>query len=205
MGTMSLQSLVITLKRGRLNAFYPLLQQGVWVPCRVGVTLDDLLVNQWGVDAGYVASRITTIFVDSRAVDNVATTLVAGGGVVALSGAMPGLVGATMRRGGFYAAMRGAMTYRMDAGAESGGTGRVRVKLFNLLLEELGPGFLSRGILLPAADLFSLLTGGEFSGSDFTVSPLLNSGALSPGELPAALDEMDDEELLLNVEFEDDP
>jgi len=200
-----LHTLAVTLKRARLNAFYPLFQQGVWVPCRVGVPLEDLLVNQWGIDAGYVSSRITTIFVNSRAVDSVATTMVNGGGVVALSGAMPGLVGATMRRGGFYAAMRGAMTYGTDAGVSSVGIDRVRVKLFNLLLEELGPGFLSRGVIIAAADIFSLITSGEFSGADFTANPVLNRATLPVGELPAALDAMDDEELLLNVEFEEDP
>lgn len=200
-----MHTLIVTLKRVRLNAFYPLLQQGVWVPSRVGVPLEELLVNQWGVDAGYVSSRITTIFVNSRAVDNVATTMVNGGGVVALSGAMPGLVGATMRRGGFYAAMRGTMTYSTDTGAGGCGIDRVRVKLFNLLLDELGPGFLSRGIIISAADIFSLITSGEFTGADFTVNPILNSVTLSVGELPAALDAMDDEELLLNVEFEEEP
>jgi len=43
------------------------------------VTLEDLLVNQWGIDAGYVAGRITTLFVNSRAVDAISTTLVPAG------------------------------------------------------------------------------------------------------------------------------
>jgi len=193
--------LAMTLRSDRLCAFFPLLQSGVWVPCRVGVTLEDLLVGQWGIDAGYVAGRITTLFVNSRAVDSVATTRVPGGAVVALSGAMPGLVGATMRRGGFYAAMRGAMTCREDGAGGESDIARVRVKLFNLLLGELGPGFLARGIVLTASELYALIRG-EFSTKDFTTSPSLDNGALTPGELVRELELLGSEELLLTVEFE---
>lgn len=202
MGAVPTDRLVMTLRSGGLGAFYPLLQQGVLVPCRVGATLEDLLVSQWGIDAGYVAGRITTLFVNSRAVDNVATTVVPGGGVVALSGAMPGLVGATLRRGGFYAAMRGAMTCREDTAAGEGGLGRVRVKLFNLLLEELGPGFLARGVVITAAELSDLVAEAGFSGGDFTAPPLLNGNRVSVEELLAAMISMGREELLLTARFE---
>ena len=192
----------MVLRDERMSLFFPLLQSGVRIVCRAGVTLEDLLVNQWGIGAEYVASRITTLFVNSRAVDSVATTVVHGGSVVALSGAMPGLVGATMRRGGFYAAMRGAMTYREDGGAGGSDLAWVRVKLFNLLIRELGPGFLARGIIMPAADLSAFITGEEFSAQDFTAPPSLGGRALSPGELARELELLGAEELLLTVEFE---
>lgn len=193
----------MALKGERISVFLPLLQSGVRVVCRVGVTLEELLVRQWGIDAGYVASRITTLFVNSRAVDDVATSMVYGGAVIALSGAMPGLVGATMRRGGFYAAMRGAMTYREDAADHGSGIALVRVKLFNLLLRELGSGFLARGIVVTAAELSAFIIRGEFTAEDFTAPPFLGGRALSPDELARELELLGGEDLLLTVEFED--
>jgi len=151
--------LVLTMDSARLVDFFPLLRHGFSVEAGVGCTLEDILCRQWGIDPDYVVQRITTIFLNYRAVDDVKTALVRGGSVIALSGAMPGLVGATMRRGGYYAAMRGAMTHQDSAQGECGEDGRVVVKLFNLVTAELGPGFLRRGILLPSNELEEFLAG----------------------------------------------
>jgi hypothetical protein len=145
--------LALDLATPRYEPFYPLLQQGVMVRCRVGCPLGDILSEQWGIDAEYVRQRITTIFLNSRAIDDVRTAMVGPGATIALSGAMPGLVGATMRRGGHLAAMRGAMTYQEPVVPEGEQVAMIRVKLFNLLMGELGPGFLQRGILLSGAEL----------------------------------------------------
>jgi hypothetical protein len=197
--------LAMTLKSGGLSPFLPLLQSGVRVACRPGVTLEELLVQQWGIDADYLSRRITTLFLNSRVVDSVATSVVHGGATVALSGAMPGLVGATMRRGGYYAAMRGAMSYRHD-GAGSGTTlAWVRVKLFNLLLGELGPGFLARGIVMTATELGSFIAAGAIAAENFTRLPALDGRSLPPAGLVAALAPLGDGELMLTVEFEDLP
>lgn len=131
-----------------LKIFSPLLMEGVEVEIETGVSVKQLLIDQFGLTADYIASRITTMFLNSRAVDNAATALVQDGAVLALSGAMPGLVGATMRSGGFYAAMRGAMTHHNDDTIPLAKRGRIKLKLFNLLLDELGPRVLGRGIVL---------------------------------------------------------
>jgi hypothetical protein len=149
--------LVLTMAPARIAEFFPLLQQGVVVQARVGCTLDRLLSQQWDIAPDYVAQRVTTIFLNGRAIDDITTAVVREGSVIALSGAMPGLVGATMRRGGFYAAMREGITYRENAAEGPQRLATVRVKLFNLLLPELGPGFLQRGIVLAAAELANFL------------------------------------------------
>jgi len=149
--------LVLTMDGARLVDFFPLLRQGFSIEARAGCSLEDLLCRQWGISPDYVRSRITTIFLNSRAIDDVKTALVRNGSTIALSGAMPGLVGATMRRGGHYAAMRGAMTHQESGLAERDDSGWVRVKLFNLLMAELGPGFLQQGILLTSRDLIEFL------------------------------------------------
>src|SRR5690349_16233437 len=112
--------LAIGVKPEYMSEFFPLLQQGVRVTARTGCTLAMLLGEEFGLDEAYVARRITTIFLDNSPIDDVHRAIVKDGSTIALSGAMPGLVGATMRCGGYYAAMRGAIT-RLDGGeAEAG-------------------------------------------------------------------------------------
>lgn len=144
--------LTLTLPHSLIGEFFPILQQGFLVTAHVGCTLQRLLCRQWGLSPEYVATRITTIFLDSKATDDVESAIVREGATIALSGAMPGLVGATMRRGGHLAAMRSGMTHRETAANAIEGIGKVRVKLFNLLLPELGPEFLKRGILISCAE-----------------------------------------------------
>lgn len=152
-----MKSLVLTLMPEQLPAFYPILQQGVNVPATVGCTLKSLLCDQFAIPADYVTERITTIFIDNRPVDDLEHTIVKDGSRVTLSAAMPGLVGATMRRGGFYAALRQGISHVMENGTDAVVRGTVRVKLFNLLLAELGPLVLARGLFLESAELAELL------------------------------------------------
>ncbi|HKI51931.1 MAG TPA: hypothetical protein VJ995_07655 [Geothermobacteraceae bacterium] len=151
------RSIEVNLHPELLRLFYPLFQEGVEVEVEVGCSIKELLTDQFGIASDYIAGRITTLFLNHRAVDDAATALIHDGAVLALSGAMPGLVGATMRSGGHYAAMRGAMTYRNEGIPESR-RGTIKLKLYNLLLAELGPRLLMRGILLSAERLSKFLT-----------------------------------------------
>jgi hypothetical protein len=152
-----METQVLQLSADQLNTFFPLLQKGVTVPAVVGCTLKSLLCDQFAIPADYVTDRITTIFIDNRPVDDLDRSLVQDGSRVTLSAAMPGLVGATMRRGGFYAALRQGISHAMDRGAAAAESGTVRMKLFNLLLEELGPLVLARGLILEPDELTDLL------------------------------------------------
>jgi len=153
------RSLEVQLAPELLRIFFPLFQEGVDIEVEVGCSIKQLLTEQFGIHADYLAQRITTLFLNSRAVDDAATSLVHDGAVLALSGAMPGLVGATMRSGGYYAAMRGAMTFRNENDIPEVKRGVIRLKLFNLLLEELSPRLLLRGIQLSAGRLKAFLAG----------------------------------------------
>jgi len=144
------RSIEVQLAPELLRIFFPLFQEGVEVEVKAGCSIRELLIEQFGIAAEYISTRITTVFVNHRAVDNMDSAQIYDGAVLALSGAMPGLVGATMRSGGFYAAMRGNMTYRNEAAAPEVKSGAIKLKLFNLLLPELGPRLLQRGILLSA-------------------------------------------------------
>jgi hypothetical protein len=159
------QSLAVTgmasgsllLDAEQLNIFFPLLQRGVTVPATVGCTFKSLLVNQFSIPAEYVTDRITTIFLDNCPVDDLDRAIIHEGSRVTLSAAMPGLVGATMRRGGFYAALRQGISHALESGADANQNGTVRLKLFNLLMAELGPLVLARGVILERDELCELL------------------------------------------------
>jgi hypothetical protein len=146
------QTLRIILPLDQLLAFFPLLQQGIWLRAQIGCSVMSLLAGQFGVDENYVVERITTLFLDGKAVDDLETSYVKDRSTVALSSAMPGLVGATMRRGGHLAAMRGEITCQSQQPLESG-PGRVKVKLFNMVMAELGATFLAQGVLLSSDGL----------------------------------------------------
>ena len=116
------------------------------VRARVGIDLKTFVCQELGVHADYFEERIQTIFLDNKPVDDVTTALVHDGSVLALSAAMPGLVGATFRKGGRYSWMRRSISHAGDDRADEAKEGWVAVKLFNMVLKELGPGFLERGI-----------------------------------------------------------
>ena len=173
----------LEMKSDQLGEFFPILQQGFGVAVRVGCTLAELLSLQWGLSPDYVAQRITTIFLDCRPIDDVNRAVIREGAVIALSGAMPGLVGATMRRGGYYAAMRGGITHQETAADVPARIATVRVKLFNLLLPELGAGFLRRGMSMGASELTDFLVGKPASFWQGCGKSLLNGRAVGPALL----------------------
>ena len=151
------QNLALRIEREQLDLFFPLLQRGVAVQVEVGFPLRELLCAQLGIPEEYVAGRITTIFLDNRPVDDLDRSLIHDGSRVTLSAAMPGLVGATMRRSGVYAVLRQGITHTEGGGGLGTGHGIIRLKLFNLLLPELSPLILARGILLERDELDRLL------------------------------------------------
>ncbi len=150
-------SLRLTLDKKLFFLFTPLLQRGVMLKVQVGCSLSTLLVDQLGLKPEYMKERIKTIFLEGNPVDDLETALVKDGSVLALSAAMPGLAGATLRRGGFFAGMRSPILQREMITPISPEEGFVVVKLFNLLIRELGPIFLERGIFLPKNDFGEFL------------------------------------------------
>ncbi len=151
--------LAVALRRAELIRFHPLLQRGVGTRVAPGRPVLAFLVEDLGLDPGYVRRRITTVFLDGEVVDILEDATLAQGARLALSAAMPGLVGATLRRGGAYAAMRAAITRPTGRAApvQASAPAVVRVKLFNMLLDEIGPAILARGIVLGGDELAAIL------------------------------------------------
>lgn len=154
----TLPHLDFIVDRPLLSEFFLLLQQGVVIRCRVSCSVAVFLREELRAD-GETLSKIQSIILDGKAVDDIETALVKDGSVLALSAAMPGLVGATLRRGGAYSLFRNAITYHEEMEAGSQKEGCVRIKIFNLLMAEMGPGILQRGVSLKAEDLLSFMAG----------------------------------------------
>ena len=136
--------------------FLPLLQRGFYV--NIGSNnLQGILCDICGLDAEQVRDRIQTVFLNGKPVDDIAETHVHDGDCLALSAAMPGLVGATMRSGGILAGFRRSISHRTTDDQTDTTGGVLLIKLFNLLITEMGPRFLHEGILISADDLQALL------------------------------------------------
>ena len=133
--------------------FYSLFEKGVVLSTRTGCTLRDFLCGQLGLSDDYLDQRVQTLFLDARPVDDVDKARVRDGSVLALSAAMPGLLGATMRKGGRYAAFRKDISQHGDECGICETSGRVTVKLFNMVSREVGGHLLETGIEVDGGDL----------------------------------------------------
>ncbi len=164
---MAPRELTIALGRAERVRFQALLQRGVATRIPAGRSVLEFLTADLGLDPAYVRERITTVFLDGEVVDVLEDATLGPGSRLALSAAMPGVAGATLRRGGPYAAMRAAITRSAGrASAERGAaTAVVRVKLFNLLLDEIGPALLARGIVLDREEAIRVLGGAAAASS----------------------------------------
>ena len=147
--------LMLSVDCDKIHFFFSLLRQGFMVEMQVDCSIKTMLGDVLGLDDNYVENRIKTIFQDAKPVDDISTACVKNGSVLALSGAMPGLAGATLRRGGQLASFRGSIFCRNHGEEALSQSGHVSVKLFNLLVNDLGPIFLEKGILIKKEQLES--------------------------------------------------
>jgi hypothetical protein len=129
-----------------LPRFFKLLEQGFIVKTQTGCSIKNLLCEQLHIEEEYLDKRIQTLFLNGKAVDDAETAYIQDNATLALSAAMPGLVGATFRKGGTYAAMRNTISYNAEISNKDKGEARVKLKLFNMVLKELGPIFLTNGV-----------------------------------------------------------
>ena len=148
----------ITVPADRVPCLFPLLQKGFALGVLAGCPLRAFLRDGLGLTDEYIENRILTVFLDGKSVDDIDTALIRDGVTLALAPAMPGLMGAMLRRGGHLAPMRSGITHRGDAAPQGIGQGRIVMKLFGMALRELGPMLLERGIEVDAGDLAQILS-----------------------------------------------
>jgi hypothetical protein len=182
--------LVLTVTAGECPKFVGLLNAGFMINVRVGESVKTLLCDRLGLDQSYFDERIQTLFLNSKPVDDPATVVVKDGSILALSAAMPGLVGATFRKGGKYRWMRSSISHPDDSDMTAGTTGWVTVKLFNLILKELGPFFLEAGVWLKGETIQTFFTDRTSSLAGTIQSVFLNGREV----VPETLLELEDKE-----------
>lgn len=125
----------------------PLFQGGVFLDFDTGTTVEALMVDRLGLDPEYAFGRVQTIFLNGHPVDDLGAKI-NDGAVIALSAALPGLIGATMRKMGVLSSFRSGISHRNDETATTDGDGVFILKLFNVVLPEVGPDLLTRGVYL---------------------------------------------------------
>ena len=103
------------------------------------------------MDDDFITGKIGAVFIDGKPVDDLAGAVISNGCTMALSGLLPGLAGASLRCGGALSGQRSAITYQRREGRVTQEEGIFTVKLFNTVVEALGPLFLRRGIVLSSA------------------------------------------------------
>jgi hypothetical protein len=137
-----------------MEAALSLLQAGAGLRCRVGLSARVFMREVLGLDDAYIEGTVSTVFLDSEPVDDIDAAMVRDGSRLALSAAMPGLVGAVMRRNSPYASFREGISHGREAASPTdaaGEEGFVIVKLFNSVMRDRGPALLARGVLAPGA------------------------------------------------------
>ena len=153
--------LSLTLEKTLIPIFYQLLSKGFIIYAQAGCTIKELLCGQLGIKDDYLDERIQTIFLDNKTVDDVDSSVIRKESILALSAAMPGILGATLRKGGKYAPMRRQISHDKDIASDTNKKGELTIKLFNLIVRELGPLFLAHGIRVMGEDFFDIVARNE--------------------------------------------
>ena len=140
--------LKITVARTHWARFSLLLQEGVWIKGPLNISLEQFLTKCAGIPKKDLTDLVQTVFLNGQTVDDLTKAQVANEDIIALSASMPGLLGATLRKGGYYAGLRQEISHHGRDLEVADQNGRVRIKMFNILLRQLGPGVLAHGIWL---------------------------------------------------------
>ena len=156
-GDLPTKDLSIFVKSKLIPFFFQLLGQGFPVNVPTNCSIRDLIVECLGIPDDYLEERIQTLFLNGSVVDDLNSCNIKEGSTLALSGAMPGLAGAVLRRGGFYASFRRTISLDDSQSRIDKDNHWIILKLFNMIVKELGPGFLEKGIWVEGEKLQKFL------------------------------------------------
>jgi hypothetical protein len=189
----------ISLPPAAIGGLFSLMGQGISVETPLGISIQQLLEEHLHFGRDYIRDRIQTIFINGQAVDREGEILVHEGAVIALSAAMPGLVGATLRKGGHLSAMRSNISRARSNEVAKSKRGRVIIKLFNLIAREMGPEMLSQGVWISGAQLAETVQILATFGMDTKGAFRWNGALLDPDQLVGKV--LPEEGLFLQIDF----
>ena len=145
-----------------------LFQKGVQTKVVLGISLMELLTKELCLsDEGI--ELIQTIFWNGKPVDDLEDCSIAENGILALSAALPGLVGACMRRGGAWAPLRDSISHQQTVADQAASHGLITIKLFNFMLQEVGPLLLKRGVVIDSSRFNQILEDETFQNNVITM------------------------------------
>lgn len=148
-----MKCIVIRMKMADMSLWNTMLQGGVELQVQTGLSVAAILEGRLGMDAEYIEEVVRTVFVNGSPVDDIGSTPVEDGDVLALAGAMPGLVGIAMGRQSPVGAFRGDISCKTGKVSETGEIGIITLKAFNVVAQTSGASILEYGIIVPGADL----------------------------------------------------
>lgn len=173
------EGMLLTLRREARTGFNTLLQRGVYLVGRSGMTVRTFLREVLGYDDACIEGEVRTVFLNSSPMDGLDVSRLRDGDRLALGSAMPGLVGICMGRDNPYKSFRSSIDLARDESEGSNEPIRVCVKIFSVLAVDTGEGVLARGIEVDREPLLALL--------DRERANLLPEGGPGPSEILAAL------------------
>ncbi len=143
-----MKKLYFIVKPEEFFTFLQLTATGFSIRTRPGTPIRRVLSEDAHIASAYLDNVVQTIFHNGWAVDDERTATVEKGSHIALSAAMPGLVGAVFRKNSPVAKMR-TSNCANTAPSPAGEAIDVTLKFFNRVNADLGPLFLKQGIRLP--------------------------------------------------------
>jgi hypothetical protein len=141
-------TLILNMSAEAAQEWKSALRRGFLVAIDGPEAVSSFLRDDLDLGTDYVRSRVATVFLDGKPVDDLEAARVCDGSVVALAGFMPGIAGITMRRNSPVAAMRCQISAGESNDVLPQEPGHVTVRLFNTVAEEIGPAILAKGFLL---------------------------------------------------------
>lgn len=161
-------TLRLRMEATRFRAFMRFLLEGLQVKILNGWSIAEFLTKHYGLTLDYIEDRIRCIFLNFAPADDVNANFLQDGSILSLCDAVPGLAGSTMRRDTPHLReMRSISASDLESKPlEAGTPGFIHVKLFNLMVRELGPTLLDKGLWLSGEELEKFLKeqDGEFWG-----------------------------------------
>jgi len=174
----------INILTNDIHPFSVILQEGVGVKVKSGCTLTQFLRNICGISNDYIEKRVKTAFINQKPVDNYDTAIIHDQDMIGLSGAMPGLVGATFRKNSVLSPFRSNISYagiKYDEPVSENRDGMIILRLFNILIKEIGPRLLEKGVLIQEESLVKILEA-ECLENDCFVETVMLDGKKSKWE-----------------------
>ena len=173
----------LTVNPNQIPFFFKLLRKGILIHIETDLCAREFICDRLGVEPEYMDKQIQTIFLDGKLLDDRNAAVIKGGSTLAISAAMPGMVGATFRSGGFYATFRSPISHDGVPVTGQAHTKPVLLKCFNKISNDVGPMLLERGIWVTGQDFKDLVVDRM---DDFQKGPaliLLDHRSVDPGVL----------------------